>query len=145
MEKATAHIDLWTVAYVLNDHVGVFRALDPHIVPVDLPQYMKASFICEHDLFQVIFVVLYATEHFQGKCHAFGCRLVWVLAESAPYKHKASVFYAKSCVQLWLVVPVLWMCDRFLFCDFVEMIQALVQHLLHLCLVDQYFSVSDNI
>ena len=36
MEKAKPHIDLWTVVYVFNDHVGVFRASDPHIVPVDL-------------------------------------------------------------------------------------------------------------
>ena len=67
MEKATPYIDLWTVAYVFNDHVGIFRAPDPHIVPRDLPRYMKASFVCEHDLFQVIFIILYATEHFQGK------------------------------------------------------------------------------
>ena len=30
MEKATSHIDLWTVTYVFNDHVGFFKALDPH-------------------------------------------------------------------------------------------------------------------
>ena len=33
---------------------------------------------------------------------------------------------------------------RIEFLDFVETIRALVQRLLHLCLVDQYFSVSDN-
>ena len=36
MEKARPHIDLLTVAYVFNDNVGVFKAPDPHIVPVDL-------------------------------------------------------------------------------------------------------------
>ena len=61
---------------MFNVHMGVFRALDPHIVPVDLPQYIKASFVCEHDLFQVIFVILYATEHFQGKHLAFGS-IIW--------------------------------------------------------------------
>ena len=49
---------------------------DPHIVPADLPRYLKASFICEHDLFQVIFIILYAIEHFQGKCFAFGS-VIW--------------------------------------------------------------------
>ena len=39
---------------------------------VDLPRCMKASFVCEHDLFQVIFIILYATEHFQGKRLAVG-------------------------------------------------------------------------
>ena len=42
--------------------------------------------------------------------------LVSVPAESAPYRHKASVFYAKSCVQWWLVVPVLWMHVKLIFC-----------------------------
>ena len=72
MEKVTPHTDLWTVVHEFNDHVGIFRALVPHIVPVDLPRYMKASFICEHDVFQVIFVILYATKHFQGKHLSFG-------------------------------------------------------------------------
>ena len=76
MEKATPHIDLWTVTYVFNDHVGVFRAPDPHIVPVDLPRYMKVGFVCEHDLFQVIFIIPYATEHFQSKRLAFGF-VIW--------------------------------------------------------------------
>ncbi len=66
MEKATPHIDLWTVVYVFNAHVGVFRAPDPHIVPVDLPLYMKASFVCVLDLFKVILVFLSGTEHFLG-------------------------------------------------------------------------------
>ena len=76
MEKATPHNGLWTVVYVFNDHVGVFRVLDPHIVPGDLPRYTKASFVCEHDLSQVIFVILYATEHFQGKLLMFGS-IIW--------------------------------------------------------------------
>ena len=76
MEKATPHIDLWTVVYVFNDHTGVFRAPDPHIVPIDLPLYVKASFLCEHDLFQVIFIILYVTEHFHSKCLAFGS-IIW--------------------------------------------------------------------
>ena len=41
--------------------------------------------------------------------------LVWVPAESEPYRHKTSVFYAKSCVQWWLVVH-FWdivLCYRF--------------------------------
>ena len=74
--EATPHIDLWTIAYVLSDHVGVFRAPDPHIVPIDLPRYMKASFICEHDRFQVIFVILCRIEHFQGNRLAFGS-VIW--------------------------------------------------------------------
>ena len=64
-------LHLWTVAYVFSDHVGGLRATDPHIVPVDLPRYVKASFVWEHDLFQVIFVILYATDHFQSKHLAF--------------------------------------------------------------------------
>ena len=76
MEKATPHIGLWTVVHVFSDHMGVFRAPDPHIVPVDLPSYMPASFGCEHDLFQVIFIILYPTEHFQGKRLAFGS-VIW--------------------------------------------------------------------
>ena len=63
--------------YVFNDHVGDFRAPDPHIVPTDLPRYMKASFVCKHDLFQVIFVIIDATEHFQGKRLAFGS-VIWI-------------------------------------------------------------------
>ena len=75
MEKATPHIDLWTVMYLFNDNVGVLRASDPHVVPVDLPRYMKASFICDHDRFQII-SVLSVTEHFQGKHLAFGF-VIW--------------------------------------------------------------------
>ena len=69
MEKATPHVDLWTA-------VCVFRAPDPHIVPVHLPRYMKASFVCEHDLFQVIFIFLNVTEHFQAKRLAFAS-VIW--------------------------------------------------------------------
>ena len=76
LEKATPHIDLWTVVQVFNDHVDVFKTSDPRTVPVDLPRHMKASFVCEDDLFQVIFIILYATEHFQGKRLAFGS-VVW--------------------------------------------------------------------
>ena len=76
MEKATPHIDLWTITYVFIDQVGIFLAPDPHFVPVDLPRYMIASFVCEHDHFQVIFIILYATEHFQGKRLAFGS-IIW--------------------------------------------------------------------
>ena len=76
MEKATPIINLWTITYVLNDHVGDFRAPDPHIVSVDLPRYMKASFVCEHDLLQETLVILYATEHFQSKHLAFGS-VIW--------------------------------------------------------------------
>ena len=71
MEKATPHIDLCTVTYVFIDHVGVFRAAYPHIVLVDLPRYMKANFLWEHDLIEVIFVILNVTEHFQDKCLMF--------------------------------------------------------------------------
>ena len=72
MEKATPHIDLWTVMRVLNDHVGVLRSPDPHIVPVDPSRYMKASLFYEHYLFQIIFVILNVTEHLEGKRLAFG-------------------------------------------------------------------------
>ena len=54
----------------------VFRAPDPYNVLVDLPRYMKASFVCEHDLFQVIFIIIYATGHFPGKRLAFGS-IIW--------------------------------------------------------------------
>ena len=62
-----------------------------------------------------------------------------VPAVSAPHRHKSLVFYAKSCVQWWLVVPGLEMHVKLTVWDFVEMIQALVQRLLHLCLVNRYF------
>ena len=79
---------------------GIFRTPDPHVVPVDLPRYMKASFVCEHDLFQVIFVILYANEHFQGKRLAFGS-VIWFefLKNLHLIDNKASVFYTKSCAQ----------------------------------------------
>uniref|UniRef100_UPI00358F0407 coronin-2A-like n=1 Tax=Myxine glutinosa TaxID=7769 RepID=UPI00358F0407 len=52
MEKATPHIDFWTIMYVFNNHMRVLGAPNPHIVLIDLTRYMKASFIGDHDLFQ---------------------------------------------------------------------------------------------
>ena len=51
--------------------LGVFRAPDPHIVLVDSHRYMRANFFCEHDLLQVTFVIIGATECFKGKDLAF--------------------------------------------------------------------------
>ena len=90
MEKATPHIDFWIVKYMLNEHVEVFKTRDPHILPVEFLRDMKASFVCEHDLFQVFFIILYATLHFQGKHLVFGSG-IWFeflqnLNQSAIYK-----------------------------------------------------------
>ena len=145
MEKASPHIDLWTVMHAFNDHVGVFRAPDPHIVLDDLPWYMKTSLVCEHDLFLGNIRHPLCDWEFPRQMPCVWVRhLFWVPAESAPYRLKTSVFYAKSCAQWRLVVPVCWMHVGLIFWDFVEMIHTLVQRLLYLCLVNRYISVTEN-
>ena len=80
MEKVTPHIDVWTctIAYVFNYHGG--RGLSqPQILTlcrVTFPDTWKQASSVNMTFFQVIFVILYLTGHFQGKCLAFGS-VIW--------------------------------------------------------------------